>query len=181
MSGIDASGKGFLASKVATSLTQQGVNVALLGADHWLNLPETRFSRENPAEHFYTHALRLEKMFQRLVLPLRDNRSVSLEFDRVLECATEYRPTRCEFRDVDIVLLEGIFIFKKPFRGLFDLACWVDCSFETALERAIARRQEGLPPAETARAFEMIYFPAQRIHFERDNPRGAADFIFVND
>ncbi len=86
-----------------------------------------------------------------------------------------------EFRKIDIVLLEGIFLFKPAYRGHFDLTAWVDCSFATALKRAVTRCQEGLSPAETIRAFTTIYFPAQRIHFARANPQGADDFIIRND
>ena len=63
----------------------------------------------------------------------------------------------------------------------FDLAIWVDCSFSTALARAIERGQEGLTPAETIAAYETIYFPAQRIHFERDDPQATADLILENE
>jgi uridine kinase len=45
----------------------------------------------------------------------------------------------------------------------------------------MARGQEGLPPRETQHAFEAIYFPAQRIHLARDNPREVADILFAND
>jgi uridine kinase len=57
----------------------------------------------------------------------------------------------------------------------------VECSFETALERALTRGQEGLPPDETIRAYETIYFPAERIHFALDDPKGSADAVIVND
>jgi uridine kinase len=43
--------------------------------------------------------------------------------------------------------------------------------FETVQERALARSQEGLPPEETLRDYETIYFPAEQIHLERDDPR----------
>jgi uridine kinase len=187
ISGIDASGKGFVAAKVADSLgkaagiSDPGYNVALIGADGWLNLPHVRFDRENPAEHFYQHAFRFEEMFARLVLPLRDRRSVDLEMDFTEETASNHRRHRYQYRDIDIVLLEGIFLFKPPYRQYFDLTCWIDCSFETALARAVKRCQEGLPPLETIRAFETIYFPAQRIHLQRDHPRAAADLILPND
>lgn len=72
-------------------------------------------------------------------------------------------------------------LFKRAYRAYFDLAFWVECTFETALERALRRGQEGLPPDETIRAYESIYFPAQRIHFACDNLRGTADFIIIND
>jgi hypothetical protein len=38
------------------------------------------------------------------------------------------------------------------------------------------RGQEDLPPAETINTFETIYFPAQRKHLARDNPRDAAGY-----
>ncbi|MGH7629919.1 MAG: hypothetical protein ACREOF_11180 [Gemmatimonadales bacterium] len=80
-----------------------------------------------------------------------------------------------------MVLLEGIFLFKRGLRAHYDLAVWLDCSLETALERALARGQEGLPPDETIRVYETIYFPAQQVHFERDDPRGSADLVLPND
>ncbi|MEQ8972980.1 MAG: hypothetical protein RIE73_21575 [Coleofasciculus sp. C1-SOL-03] len=57
----------------------------------------------------------------------------------------------------------------------------IDCSFETALERAITRSQEGLSPSETIQAYQAIYFPAQKIHFELDRPQRSAIARINND
>ena len=78
-------------------------------------------------------------------------------------------------------MLEGAYLFKRAHRGNFDLAVWVDCSWETALERAIARSQEGLSRDETVDVYQRIYFPAEEIHFARDDPRGSADLVVPND
>jgi uridine kinase len=101
--------------------------------------------------------------------------------DWVEETGTVARPYTYDFEDVDIIVLEGIFLFKRAYRKEFDLAVWVDCSWETALERALARSQEGLPPDETVQAYRTIYFPAEEIHFARDAPRESADLIVSND
>jgi uridine kinase len=61
------------------------------------------------------------------------------------------------------------------------LTIWIDCSFPTALARAIDREQEGLSPANTIAAYDTIYFPAQKIHLAQDKPRENADLIFEND
>src|SRR5437773_6695846 len=180
ISGIDAGGKGFITEKIAKRLRELGWRVATINADDWLNLSEVCLSRQKPAEHFYEHAMRFDEMFDRLIVPLKENRAVSF----VADCADakgNRRKHSYEFRRIDIVLLEGIFLLKRAYRNCFDLTVWVDCSFATALKRAITRCQEGLPPAETIRAFTTIYFPAQRIHFARDNPQGAADFIIQNE
>jgi uridine kinase len=115
------------------------------------------------------------------VLPLRERRTHEVVMDFAEETATAYRPHTYRFENVDVILLEGIFLFKRAWRGHFDLALWLDCTFETALERALRRGQEGLPPEETIRAYETIYFPAQRIHFARDEPRRGADLVIAND
>ena len=181
VSGIDASGKGYVTAHLASRVEQQDLRVANINVDGWLNLPHLRFSTREPGRHFYEHALRLAEMFDQLILPLRARRSLVLEMDYADETATQYRRHRYEFHDVDVILLEGIFLLKRKFRQHFDLTCWVDCSFATAVQRAIRRGQEGLTPEETMRAFEMIYLPAQRLHFERDQPREAADLPIAND
>jgi uridine kinase len=181
ISGIDAAGKGFVTARIAELLEKRGIKLAVINADGWLNLPHVRFHRQDPAKHFYENAVRFDEMFEHVLLPLRDTRSVIVESDFAEETATTFRKHRYTFHDIDVVLLEGIFLLKQAHRHHFDLTIWVDCSFETALERAINRGQEGLPPAETIRAFETIYFPAQRIHLARDNPREAADIVLTND
>jgi uridine kinase len=181
ISGIDASGKGFVTAKLADALRAKSLNVALISADDWLNLPHVSMNRDNYAEHFYDHAIRFDEMFERLIVPLKYHREINITADCADAKATTYRERRYDFRNIDIVLLEGIFLFKRGYRHQFDLSVWIDCSFECALERAIERGQEGLPPTETSEAFETIYFPAQRIHLARDEPREAADCIVTND
>jgi len=181
ISGIDASGKGFITRKLAEELRKDGWNIAVISADDWLNLPKVCMNSDNYAEHFYEHAIRFDKMFEQLIVPLKRDRGISLTADCADATATDFRKERYELRNVDVVLLEGIFLFKPAYRYHFDLSVWIDCSFATALRRAMARGQEGLPPKEAKRAFETIYFPAQRVHLARDNPREAVDIIFTND
>lgn len=181
ISGIDASGKGFIATKLAEQLENKGFNVAVINVDGWLNLPHVRFTDQNHGRHFYENALRLDEMFETLVLPLRQNRSINITADLAEETAAEFRKHNYAFSDIDMILLEGIFLFKPSFLEHFDLRVWVDCSFETALSRAIERSQEGMTADETATAYEAIYFPAQRLHFHLDSPREASDLILQND
>jgi len=181
VSGIDGSGKGFVSVRLAGALRGKSLNMALISADDWLNVPKVYLNPVNYAEHFYSHAIRFDEMFERLILPLRDHRGVDVLADCGNAKATSRHKHRYVFQNIDVVLLEGIFLFKRSYREYFDLKVWIECSNETALKRAIARGQEGLPPAETQHAFETIYFPAQRIHIDRDDPRTTANLILHND
>jgi uridine kinase len=181
ISGIDASGKGFVTTRIAESLKKRGLKLAVISADGWLNLPHVRFHQQDLAKHFYESAIRFDEMFEHVILPLRGTRNVNVKSDFAAETAMTFRKHRYVFRNIDIVLLEGIFLFKPTYCHHFDLKIWIECSFQTALRRAIVRGQEGLPATETQYAFETIYFPAQRIHLDRDDPRRAADLILHND
>lgn len=181
LSGIDGSGKGWVAAQLSQALQDCGLRVANVNIDGWLNLPAVRFDPANPAEHFYQHAIRFEAMFAQLVLPLRDRRSLHIEADFAEETATAFRRQAFDYDDVDVIVLEGIFLLKPAFRAHYDLSVWIDCSFETALERALARGQEGLSRDDTIRAYRTIYFPAEEIHLRRDDPRAAANVIVNND
>jgi uridine kinase len=77
---------------------------------------------------------------------------VDLVADFAEETATVFRPHRYRFADTDVILAEGIYHFKAAHRPVFDVAVWIDGTFETALERAIARSQEGLAPVATVQA-----------------------------
>jgi uridine kinase len=101
--------------------------------------------------------------------------------DYAEETATIYRKQLYEFKDIDIILLEGIYLLKRQYQTYYDLSFWIDCTFETALERALARGQEGLPPEATIKAYRSIYFPAQEVHFAQDEPKRAASAIITND
>jgi len=181
VSGIDGSGKGYVAAQLANRLRDKGHPVAVIAADGWLNLPHVRFGEEEPAEHFYSRAFRFDEMFSGLIDPLVHHGSVRLLADFTEETATAYRKHLYSFENVDVVLLEGIFLFKRELQQRYDLRLWIECSFQTALQRALARSQEGLAPSATIAAYERIYFPAERVHFERDAPREAADLVYTNE
>ena len=54
-------------------------------------------------------------------------------------------------------------------------------SFETALRRALARNQEGLDEVTLRHDYATVDFPAQRLHFRRDQPRATADVVIDKD
>src|SRR5262249_7131248 len=104
ISGIDGSGKGLVTIKVADALRDKSLNVAVISADDWLNLPNVCLNPENYAEHFYKHAIRFDEMFERLITPLCDHREVDVLADCGDAKATSHRKHRCVFRNIDIVL-----------------------------------------------------------------------------
>src|SRR5215813_13525168 len=52
VSGIDGSGKGFVANQIVQRLLQQHLHAVVLPDDGWLNLPAERFNTQNQSQHF---------------------------------------------------------------------------------------------------------------------------------
>jgi uridine kinase len=180
ISGIDGSGKSTLATQLAQRLNKNGINSVLITLDAWHNPPEKRFGKEDPGGHFYRNAFRFNELFDLVVNPLRLNRAlqVTVELTRLPENDSYLH--RYDFGDVDVILLEGIFLLKRELRESYDLAFWVECSFEEALRRAVLRNQEGLSEEQIIEDYKRIYFPAQRIHLEWDNPKSNVDGVVDN-
>ncbi|MGK7942389.1 MAG: uridine kinase [Crocosphaera sp.] len=181
ISGIDGSGKGVVANELFNLLKAQGFKIALIGLDPWHHPQNVRFNKTNPAQHFYENAFRWEELFSSLILPLKYEKKISLETDLIDLKTDKFYSYTYDLQDIDIIIFEGIFLFKEPFIKEYDLTLWIDCSFETALKRALLRGQEGLTEEQTIHDYETIYFVAQAIHSKQDNPREVASLIIHND
>ena len=180
ISGIDGSGKSTLASEMAELLEGRGLRPARITLDPWHTPWPMRYDAADPGRHFYRHAFRFDELFARLIAPLRERRSVTLTLDLIRLVDDAWVPHTYDFADVDVILLEGIFLLRRDLRGRYDLAFWVECSFETALARALARNQEGQSEARLRDDYARIYFAAQRHHIALDAPAEAADGVIWN-
>ena len=180
VSGIDGSGKGYISEKLHAQISAAGLSCSLIGIDGWLQPPSKRFSECDPGRYFYQYGFRFDEMQQQLFEPLR--RSGKVDF-----VAKHTDPTDAEERvdyhyqisRPDVIIFEGIFLLQDRFT--FDYSVWIECSYKTALARALERNQENLSEARIRSDYHTIYFAAQRIHIETDNPRGRCDFILLND
>ena len=90
-------------------------------------------------------------------------------------------PQEYNIHNIDVVIIEGVFLFRRDINLEFDYKVWIDISEKTALNRAIERNQEGLSTEELKQDFKEIYFAAQHIHIKNDQPKSQADFIINNE
>ena len=180
ITGIDASGKGYLAARVA-----DGLRAARAGrfdqhrrlaqpARGPLRSPEPRPALLRSRNPLRRHVRAARPAPARAALDPHRRGLRRGDGDGLPPADLRLRRRR---RDP----ARGHLPLKRAFQPLYDLSFWVDCSFETALERAIARGQEGLAAEATISAYRTIYFSAQEIHIARDDPRHAATDVIPND
>ena len=180
VSGIDGSGKGYISKKLSNQISATGRSCSLIGIDGWLQPPNKRFSEHDPGRYFYECGFRFDEMQRQLYKPLCSSGSVDLVAKHSDPSGNEEMVDyHYQIHQSDVIIFEGIFLFQNRFT--FDYSVWIECSYETALDRALKRNQEGLPEEEIRSDYHNIYFAAQKIHLEADDPRGKCDYIFLND
>ncbi|MFM9957711.1 MAG: uridine kinase [Phycisphaerales bacterium] len=189
ISGIDASGKSTLARAVGRRLRAAEMSVAEISIDWFHTLASRRFlpmerghePPESHGRHFYQNAFRWAELHERLIEPLCRTGGCDAEVG-VHDMRTDtVSPRRFVHTAVRVVLLEGIFIFRREDAERLDLRVWIDCPFDLALRHAVERNQEGLTPGLIRADYERVYFPAQRHHIARDRPAENADLVIAAD
>ena len=181
ISGIDASGKGYITQLIQGGLEARGYNVANINVDPWQNPIAIRLKKENAAENFYTHVFRWKEFFRELIIPLQQEKGIELPAKLLFTDSDQYYTHTYRYEKLDFLLIDGILLFQEKYLGHYDYKIWVHCSFETGLKRALERNSEKLAEKQLISDYNNYYYPAQYLHFERDNPKDEADLIFDND
>ncbi len=157
ISGIDASGKTTLAEAVRQRATEIGLQVELANVDEFIIPPDQRKSEGPPFidyfEHTFDHAAFIQKV-------------------KGLAAVT----------GVQIVLAEGIFLFRKELVARWDVRIWLEMTAAQSLERGAERDIDMFGSLEKARSLYVDQFiPAHEYHMGRDRPSESADFVFTVD
>ena len=181
ISGIDASGKGYITGFLQKELEKRNYKVANINVDPWQNPIPIRLQEEDPAENFYKNVFRWDNFFKQLIVPLRTNRHIYLQTSLIRTDGDFYYSFIYDFNDIDILLIEGIFLFKQELLNYYDWKIWIDCSFETGIYRAIERNSEKLSREQLIHDYNTYYYPAQIYHFQRDDPKDVSNIIYCND
>lgn len=181
ISGIDASGKGYTAKLLQEELERMGYKVANINIDPWQNPISVRLQRENAAVNFYENVFRWKEVFSELLIPLKNKRSIDLTTKLIRSDADEYYDHTYSYRDIDFLLIDAILLFQEKYLPFYDYKIWIDCSFETGLQRALQRNVEKLDEETLKHDYDTYYYAAQRLHFEKDRPKESADLIYYND
>lgn len=181
ISGIDASGKGYITGFLQKELEKKNYKVANINVDPWQNPIPIRLQKDDPAENFYQNVFRWDNFFTQLIVPLRTNRHIYLQTTLIRTDGDFYYSFIYDFNDIDILLIEGIFLFKQELLNYYDWKIWIDCSFETGIFRAIERNSEKLSREQLIHDYNTYYYPAQIYHFQRDDPKDVSNIIYCND
>jgi len=179
LSGIEGSGKRELSQKIANYLVLDGIRVAVVHGADWEASKDVRFNVMNSPEEYYLGAYRYDEMFENLILPLKlfSTLKKSIRLDDVMSPRTiEY-----DFTDIDIIIIEGVYLLQEAYLEFYDHTCWVQSDFDSAFYNLKKRVNVEESQKSIANIFELLIKPAEQYHIYIDDPEGAADSIYLDE
>lgn len=178
--GFCASGKTTLADALATELRAAGRRPIRASADDFQNPPEIRWQLgSHSPEGFCRFQLNYEALESMLLEPLGPggNRKFRTTWFDVRTSEPNLSPEHTA-DPTDVLLLDGLFLHSAPLHGGFDFTVYVATPFDTCLERALDRNQEGASSrAELAELYRAKYIPGFSLYLSESHPRERASIV----
>lgn len=180
ISGIDASGKSSFAKKLQLFLQSQKYSNYLIHGDDFLFNRATRNANKNQQIGYYEETFNYEKMFTELIQPLKQQATLQTIvefFDWVND--KSYDMT-IKIETPGIILVEGVFLYKKSDLNHFDYRIWLDISFKEALSRALKRQRDAdyYPNLQAIKErYLQRFYLGQALHYQLDEPLKSSDLI----
>ena len=94
---------------------------------------------------------------------------------------SEIRVEEAVAAENQVLLFEGVFLFRPELYPYWDFKIFVEIDFQTSLKRALKRDLALFGDQEAIiKRYQEKYIPGQQIYLEAVQPRSKADVIVVN-
>lgn len=181
INGIDGSGKTEFTKALKVFLEAKGFVVHVVHVDDFHFEKAKRYQgRENPGELFYYESFNFDKLRNEVLIPLtRDGK-----LEKRLKLLDLESDTYSLVRDYNIqagqvVIVEGVFLFRLDLVDYFNLRVFLTVSEEESIKRAL-NRDKHLSQNEIPQRYREKYLAGQRIYFKEDDPLSNVDLLVDN-
>jgi uridine kinase len=177
INGIDASGKTTFAESLSRFLLTKGYSTQLVHVDDFHNEKAIRYCDGDEASNFYRRSFNFERLESLILKPIVEIGHLDTELI-LLDLESDQYSLKRQYKvsPSTIVIVEGVFLFKRELRHYFDLAIFLHSSFETAMQRARCRDKH-IPVNAIEERYTKKYHAGQKLYFALEHPYDKADII----
>ncbi len=179
MDGVDGAGKTTFADEVAALLGRRGATVLRASVDDFHHPREIRHARgRDSPEGFFRDSYDYPSLRRLVIEPLLDggNRRVVLGIHDVESEAPRERVVTVA-DDVDVLVLDGIFLHRPELRDLWSWSVYLDVDFDVSIPRGASR---GYGDPDPAAPSNRRYVEGQRMYLRECRPRRHANCVIDN-
>lgn len=181
INGIDGSGKTQFSKMLSTHLPDS----VCIHIDDFHHPKKHRYQKgELSPKSYYQNSLNYEAFVQKTLYPLQSEKSFPISItSKIFDLDKDQDDVRSIniLRD-NIIILEGVFLFRLEIAPYLDLKIFIECHIDTAIERMKHRDADNSSKAMDAyeqRVFQK-YSLGQDLYFHDVSPKSMADIIIDN-
>jgi glycine/serine hydroxymethyltransferase/uridine kinase len=177
ISGIDTSGKTTFTKILEKELKNSNYKTQIIHIDDFHNPKKTRYSDKDELKNYYENSFNYEVLNQLLEeLKIGDNQKITLD---LLDLESDTKSLRKTYQvdENTIILVEGVFLFRKEIVNIFDLKIWLEIDPDKVIERAIKRGELEKYGQAKIDKYSSKYIPTQKIYIENHRPQQQADLV----
>ena len=89
------------------------------------------------------------------------------------------RTVNYNFEDIDIILIEGVYLLQSAYLDLYDYSIWIKSDFDAAFSRLDSQVDIEQSQKALVNLFEGLIKPAAQYHIYTDDPQGSANSVFI--
>lgn len=180
VNGIDNSGKSVFARSLFEYLKARGYRSMVISIDDFHNPREIRRKGENPIDAYYENAFDTGRLIDEILEPIVKNQEVHKELE-ILNLKSDIYDIKKEYHinKNDIVIIEGVLLYKEPLEKYIDYKIYIDINFDTMMKRA-RKRDDNRFDENVVKRYKEKYIPIQKKYIEEDNPKSKSDMIIDN-
>jgi uridine kinase len=177
VNGIDCSGKSTFAKALKDYLKAHGRPAQMIAIDDFHHPQKVRYSGASQADNYYHKSFNIELLIEKLLQPVKDKGRVSTNL-KLLDIKTDQYDLEKNYiiNPETIVILEGVFLFRKELAPYIDYKIYLDVPFGECLKRAVTRDSP-----ETYVKYDEKYFPAQYKYIRDCAPLSQSDLVVNNE
>jgi uridine kinase len=157
-------------------LKSKGYPTQAIHVDDFHNPKAIRYAGDDQAYNYFNKSFNINLIIEKLLSPLQKKRPVSLKI-MTLNWETDKYENKREYaiKQDTIVILEGVFLFRKELAPYIDYKIFLDIPFDESKKRAIER-----DPQAIVSKYNVKYLPAQVKYLQEYPPPLIADMIIDN-
>lgn len=187
INGVDGSGKSTFAKNLENFFINSGERVSRISIDSFHNPKKIRYRKgEISADAFYLDSINFEGFKEQSLKPLKSAKkypiNIASQIFNLESDTSEMIST--EIFENDIVIFEGIFLFRQDMKDFFDFKIFIDADFNKTMKRMVLR---DLSPTATRQQIELYkertnkkYIAGQKLYFTENDPKALSDIIINN-
>jgi phosphoglycolate phosphatase len=176
VNGIDCSGKSVFARALDSYLRSRGHRTQMIQLDDFHNPREIRYAGKDQAENYFKHSFNIDLIIEKLLSPVSRKEDISTRLTLLNMDSDKYDIARdYSVNRNTIVILEGVFIFRKELAPYIDHKVFLEITFDECKKRAKVRDLQA-----SVEKYDVKYIPAQLKYLGEYPPLRLADIIIDN-